>query len=690
MSAKMQKSPNSGFRPLDILITALFLSLAVLSVNLFRIDLLQTIDLWNKEPVGTVIVKKNTVQRRHSDRVLWDRLAYESPVYVGDLIRVAEISAATLNIETSSLDLNENTLIRIVASPDGEGFQIILSEGTLSVSAGPSFSPGKKITVEVKGQQVLLGPGAVLSAGAADTGASIKVSEGSAQFVTDDGYSREVVSGSAIVFDDAGTVLPQRAVVVTYPAPNSRFLKNIREPLLINFVWSRVNMQSDELLRMEISTDREFSQIFRIIENLETQAEVYLDGGLWYWRLSYGDSVLDNGRLTIVDGTGPQLISPALNSLFRYRDDKPEISFQWVEKEEVSFYILEVSDNHEFANPQIRTQRTAAFFTDSSLGAGTWYWRVMPIFPQIYEGVSSFSQIGFFRIEQNTAAVDADDHPSLDAFLVSVVPSTVDLPHDLPEHLVPPEWVKEPEPVPAPAIVQEPEPAPVPPELRLTLPANGARLEGLVALRQQTVFRWECDAQVTSSRFVLSRNSNPLQGRAAIEIRNPGRTVRVDRLGEGTWYWTIEAQTANGFTVSASTPRRIQVLAIPLLPAPQNPKPEAGYVYGIEELQSIRRIVFDWSSVRGANAYIFTLYQQTEGGRRQIVQTAPETRTSYTLSNLRVLDRGTFVWQVEAVSRGRGGAIDQRGRVGEFVFEIDFPSVEPVEIEETGILYGNQ
>jgi len=76
----------------DIIIVILCLSITVCSVNLFRNDLYQTIRLQNVQPVGTITIKNNIVQRRIADRVLWDRLRVTSPVYLGDIIRVAELS----------------------------------------------------------------------------------------------------------------------------------------------------------------------------------------------------------------------------------------------------------------------------------------------------------------------------------------------------------------------------------------------------------------------------------------------------------------------------------------------------------------------------------------------------------------------------------------------------------------------
>jgi len=107
---------NGKFRFFEYFIFAILILIAVISIDMFRHDLLFTFNLKNVEPVGTVVVKKNTVQRRIDNRVLWDRLSRESPVYAWDTIRVSDISSATLYIQNNSIDLKENTLVRIVPS----------------------------------------------------------------------------------------------------------------------------------------------------------------------------------------------------------------------------------------------------------------------------------------------------------------------------------------------------------------------------------------------------------------------------------------------------------------------------------------------------------------------------------------------------------------------------------------------
>jgi len=579
----------------DLCIIVVFLLIAAFSIDMFRYDFLRTINLLNVKPVGTVVIKKNTVQRRIADRALWDRLAKESPVYIGDIIRVAEVSAATLYIDDNCIDLDENTLIRITRAADGKTLQIVLGEGSISLASGAESG---NISFEFNGIQVHARPGTVLSASSSKTGdVSVQVNEGNAQIVEKGGTTREISLGSLIIVDADGTEKQERTAVVTSPLPNTRYVNSAKEPMTINFSWNRINLAPAEKLRMEISSDRNFSRISSVIQNLDMQAQAQFDTGAWYWRLLFDNTVLTTGRLTIADGSGPPLQSPAFNSLFRYRDKPPILNFQWAEVQEADSYIIEVSNTHDFSNPKIRSLTSAISMTVSAPGDGSWFWRVTPVFPSIFGGSAVSSTASFFRIqqaipvssartaneaniEQNSAALAENAQEiSMSQWLAAAAPSQ-ELPPDLPPEIIPPNLIKPPESEPPPS---------------------------------------------TASR----------------------------------------------------------------LSAPQNLSPERGTVFGLEDFRTQRSIVFNWSAVRGANAYIFTLYQRTARSRRQIVRQTIKNGTSYSLTNLRLLDRGTFIWQVEAVSIGRANIIVRRGATGENTFIIDFPSSAPLQIENEEILYDN-
>jgi hypothetical protein len=494
---------NTALKPLsavDFLVTILFLLIAVFSINLFRSDLLKTINLRNIEPVGSVVIRKNIVQRRLAERVLWDRLAAESPVYLGDLIRVAELSAATLYIEGSRIELSENTLIRLTRAPDNESLQIIMDEGNLSIA---TFQDSGRISLDVNGRQIQVASTAVLNVTSAKDIVILQINEGTVQFI-EDGQTREIQAGNKITVEN-GFVQEGKSAVVLNPVPNAHYINGSLNPFTISFSWNRINFSADESLRLEIASDRNFNRIYYTHETLDGQAQAVLENGFWYWRLSHENSVLDEGRFTIIPGAGTRLQSPAVSSIYSFIDELPVLNFHWDEVAEASSYILEVCNTPYFLNPQIQKESQITFIKNSDLEEGTWYWRVKPLFPAVYIGYSSFSKVSHFCIEPAIIEPEAEEL-SLEQWFVTEIPP--ELTQVLPTAM---------------------------PILFLIAPAQRTRIEGLIALRQQTVFIWECEAEITSSRFVLSRNPDPFQRQPLIEIQNPERNISVNRLDEGTY-----------------------------------------------------------------------------------------------------------------------------------------------------------
>jgi hypothetical protein len=551
MNDEPPKNTGRKFRPLDFLVILFCLSGAAYSFNQFRINISK-----NENPLGTIIISNNVVQRHMAKRALWDRLPVDSPVYSGDQIRTADLSNATLYIERNSIDLDEKTLIRIRSSPkDEDAIIIYLDEGNLVLNTGIGSG---KIILNLMGRQVEAGPGTVLNASMGKEGSVVRVSEGTATLTGEKGAKREIASGTMIALDTNGAERTVKAAAVLQPRPDARYLKDSSEPLFVNFEWNRLNVDPGEALCLELAEDRNFKRIIRVIENLDTATGTALNAGFWYWRLSLmqrgtsvqsdlgawlppaADVILATGRLSVIDASGPALLSPVTDSLIRYQNNKlPQLRFQWSETAEASSYILEISETPDFINPRIRTQTASVFLFDSSMGPGTWYWRVLPVFPPVYEGHAAFSPASFFRIEQGTA------------------------------------------------------------------------------------------------------------GDSAL------------------------------------------VLPVPPLPAPGNRLPPTGHRIGVEQLKESNRIVFSWSAVPGANAYIFTLFQDTDSGRRQIVRVPPGNRRNWTMENLAALGSGAFIWQVEAVKMDSTDTIEQKGRIAENSFVINIPLPGQVEMEDPGTLYGH-
>jgi hypothetical protein len=588
-------------------------------------------------------------------------------VYLGDLILTADSSSATLSIDDNYLNLIENTLIRIQRRADGKGpVQIDLEEGHIEINLDEgsldliTTAQGSIPIINVGNSKVTAQAGTVLSVVAhKDGGVEVQVVEGAA--IVSAGTKQDAVTGSRLLgagtmvsITSDGTEQTVPGVMVTRPRPNARYLKNRAEPFSVDFVWNRINLEPEKTLRLEIAADQNFYRLVPPVNNLFETAEAALASGDWYWRLCLDTAVLASGQFTIAEATGPELISPPNETLIPYGDELPLLRFQWSERKEALTYFLEIAGTPDFSNIIISKLVDSVFSVDSSLGPGTWYWRVMPVFPKTYEGSAAYSPVSVFHIEQESGiAAERVIEP--------------------PQPVIPAEPTAQAEPAAVAASF----------EVRLLTPAQGAQVAGLTALQKQTTFNWEYNGEAARSRFVLSRNANPFRGQAR-ERANPDRTILWDRLEEGDWYWTVEVTTPEGRVVRPDQARRLRVLPIPVLPAPGNRRPADGTPFGNEELKA-QRIVFSWSPVQGANAYIVTLYQEINGKREKIDGTnQPVSRTSWTLDKLSLLDRGTFIWQVEAVNTA-GGRIDQRGRPGENTFIIDIPPLVQVRTEEHSI-----
>jgi len=709
-------------RALDIFVVLFCLSGAVTSLYFFYSDINSTIRSLNVDPAGTVIVKYNIVQRCLAGTEVWDRLFEDSPVYNGDFVRIERLSGATLEIGENSIELGENTLIRIQKE---EGpLQIDFYNSNISVSSARDNAGAILMSVQVQ-------PGARINALSGDNGFVLRTTGGAAQVIKE-GRVTEVSTGNIVMRDTEGNEMRQPMVAVIHPKPNAVLLKTDAGPLSVDFKWARMNMQPHDLLRLEIAEDKSFKKIIQTVGNLDSNGTVSLNAGLWHWRLLHENNTLSSGRMSVVEAAAPTLLAPMVGGSAQVpvRYAGQEVQFRWAEVPDAAYYLLNVSKSPEFIAPEINIQVQTTSYINSDIDAGTWYWRVQPVFSSTYEGESRFSQVSSFQVQpasvvsapapavnENNPAVNtpsevvqaqmaAEEEKKFEDVFTALLeetkqreqqtlPARQEQPAQITQQTQPEqrEQLQQTTQVSAASQTrQESQPQKQAPQqplrLRLVSPENNVVISGLSALRQPTVFRWATDEEVEFSRFVLSRRPNPLSGRPEIDIQNPGRAVSIPNLAEGVWYWIVEARSKDGYPITAVSPRQIRVQPIPLLPSPGNRLPASGYVLGPEELSKREGVVFTWSRVDGANAYILSILKDVFPRRQQILQTDPIMALTYIFDDYSVFDdSGTFYWQVEAISY-RDGIVEQRGTPGENKFTLDVPRPGRVKTKKTGVLYG--
>jgi hypothetical protein len=293
----------------DIAVIVFCLVGALLSFWFFWKDLNRAIHQ-NQAPVGTVTFKKGGAQRRLGDRVLWDRLRRESPVYDGDFIRTSELSDATVTfdevrksgLEVRKFNLSENSLIQIRTM--GNYAVVDLASGDLSVE---NSSPNAMVLIS-GGKQVELS-GVMKARASEDGGFELEVLEGSA--VISDGEDRIVrEAGQVFSVDPEGRTVERPRVVMIRPLPDEE-LACQGETLRVDFSWVPVNFTGTEQIRLEISGSRRF---IPPLERLDTQgsgASVDLPPGTYWWRAYAAGSGLPEGapeKLVILPPAAAPLI----------------------------------------------------------------------------------------------------------------------------------------------------------------------------------------------------------------------------------------------------------------------------------------------------------------------------------------------------------------------------------------------
>ena len=113
------KSKNDLLIPFLIAILICLIGAAI-SYWFFHMSFFRALSKMDEEPIATITFKYKTAERKFMDRVIWDRLRQNSPVYNGDTIHTADISEATIWFEDgTTLDLAENTMAQVFLHDDG-------------------------------------------------------------------------------------------------------------------------------------------------------------------------------------------------------------------------------------------------------------------------------------------------------------------------------------------------------------------------------------------------------------------------------------------------------------------------------------------------------------------------------------------------------------------------------------------
>ncbi|MDR1390080.1 MAG: hypothetical protein LBJ31_08920 [Treponema sp.] len=683
MPKKKSTNSSSGFRVVDGLVILFCLAGALFCLVLFQLDLTRTLSRIGEKPVGTITWKYKAAQRRFADRVLWDRLKMESPVYDGDLIRTAILSEASVHFaDGGSIDLAENSLVRISVAGVP---RVDLVEGTAAAAGGAGG-----VVFTTGGYELVLAPGgSAVAAAGPEGGTEFQITGGSALLVSPDApEGRELGTGASAAFRLDGAAGTEPRAVVLSPPPNARLLSSGAQALAVDFVWNRVNYGSGDLTRIDIARDRRFTRTVLSVSAGGESRQTELSPGVYYWRVyveSAGNSVVHASKLTILQASPPGPVSPAAGQSWRYYPGGRSLRFRWTRSGQEQdhppdYYLLEAADNPEMTN-LVRLQTQSTYAESPLLRPGSWFWRVSARYGDrsLVSGVIPFTVAEGGELDppllvvpaaESEVDIDPGDRDiyfswkrvnGADSYTVTVSANR-DMSNPLINQRVTGNYYT----CPAASLGEETyywrvsaegstgsSSSPprsftarrIPPDIRLLFPPDNYTVSE--DLTPDLRFTWKTD--ISPLRFQLA----PDPGFTGLVIDEPAdKSFRGRRLPAGVWYWRLVSQIQ-------SPVRRFTVAGA--LPPP---------VLGEADVLPGESMIFSWQPVEGAEYYRFRLYRS--GGMLR-EQTLTGTSVSVVMDNT----EGGYRWTVQAFA-GEGASGSRRsGLVGtaSFYFEPSEPDI---------------
>ena len=439
------KSKNNFFIPFCL---AIFVCLAGAALNsfLFYNSFFRALTKMNETPIATITFKYKTAQRKFLDRVVWDRLRQNSPVYNGDTIHTANLSEATIWFSDGNImELSENTMAQVFLSED-KSLKAELSDGFATIDSSLSE---QGMTLASKGVEVAVQSGSALSAGAVtalektlesgtesafsgDTsstkgegissensakraekagaasgtgGLSIQVIKGSVEVQQSDGKTISMQQGEGIQIE--GTEQKKPALIVTQPAPQSKILYHTKDDMRIPFSWTLSDVPENAITSIIIAVDKNFSdKKYQSIATGTDSAQIPLAPGTYYWKITIAKDnkseplAEQTGKIQVIQSLPPELVAPAEEYSYSYRTRNPAVRLIWTESLYATSYKMEIADNPQMNNPIVEQRSSLTSSIISTLSEGTYWWRVTPYYTINRTGFASPSKTRSFSIEK--------------------------------------------------------------------------------------------------------------------------------------------------------------------------------------------------------------------------------------------------------------------------------------------------
>ena len=698
----MQKKTRFKSPLRDFLVVFICLGTAAFFTYLFWRDLNRSSSRTDKDTIATISFKNKIAQRKYSDRVVWERVNQNAPLYDGDIIRTADLSSAVIHFtDGTTIDLSENTMVQIYYSESG--LQVAVGGGDVQVDSSAESSVSLKLD---DGSTVNVDAGASLAAKSDASGAkSLEVKSGSAQITTESGQKAAIASGESVSVEKGGEITKKPLTITSLPK-ELRLLNIKHEPIPVKLEWKRAD-ESKAKVVVQTSRSKDFSRLESERKFTSNGTELSLESGVVYWRVFAEDAkeMAVNGKITVESIDRVLAQSPAEGGEYRYRSSRPRINFRWTGNDYADHYRFLLSTTPDMRGSPVEMEVQDTFVSLDTLEAGNYYWQVTPFYTLNnigYEGASKPRGFTIVKSEQIRApelsVPAANTHltyrtaPTVNfAWKSEVKDATYTLSvakdADFKQVLLQKEtrelrlsqdftdtaadgtfyWKirrtsTDPDDLTPESAVRSFTLAKyVPQENRLLYPPENFSAEQ--AKMAATQFMWKLgDDYRKGEKAVFQISRRPDFATVEKETEISGASTGNVILEEGRYYWRIGARLADGTSEGFTAPRSFTVLRE--LGVPQYLSPQSG-----SEIvaHSNSPVVITWREVSGADYYNVRVYNQKD----ELVAQNPAvkgTRTTF------ALPPASYTCRIQAVAAESELSAQRTGGANSLAFSVREPT----------------
>ncbi len=396
----------------DLVVTFSTLAVAAGFGYLYYRDINQQIGAGNQKPIGTITYLRNETQRRFGDRVVWQQLRDNSELYNLDSIRTSANSDAVIRLadgtqiamspdtlitldwgsKAKTVDFLSGSITAIRSGPPSGGSTAgggptaaagapgAARAGTpAGGAAGPAGSSASEGLVIRSGRSQVMVEAATVNLSRAGRGKlAVSVASGEASVAV--GGSVRTVSAAQVaeVNGAAGTAAVSNLALAPVAPVSGAIFVTQGDAVPVDFSWQSEVAEKGYTLQIAASPD--FGREVRTVAASGEHARQSVPTGVYYWRVSAGGATSPAEQLTVRRDVPIVPETPAADSVFGYDATLPLINFSWSPSQVTGRYELEVASDAQFSNIVDRVEAATTGIAVNTLAAGSYYWRVVPLY----------------------------------------------------------------------------------------------------------------------------------------------------------------------------------------------------------------------------------------------------------------------------------------------------------------------